>query len=222
MEGQYFKPTYSQQQRSMWDKYAKENIVTGRSSKIIPGNIYIYNYQAKGHDDKTLPFYDAYPLVLVIDVDSKYLLGLSLHYLPKPVRKFFIKKVLINNFDRLKKGMPAKLPYADIRDASNLWYQEGIVIIKRYLRNRITSYVTEIPWRKWVNIVDGEGAHWIDTTAEEVYKQTKLALQNRFKNRNKIIQNQAQRAADREKNRIQKLASNGNMSARMKKKAIGK
>jgi hypothetical protein len=212
MEGQYFKPNYSQQQKSMWDKYAKENIRTGKSSKIIPGNIYIYNYKAKGYDEGTLPFFDAYPLVLIIDSDSKYLLGLSLHYLPRPVRRFFIKKVLMKNFDRLRRGQPAQLPYEDIRNAANLWYQEGIVIIKRYLRNRVSSYVAEIPWREWINIVDGEGANWIDTSSEEVYKLTKLALQNRFKNRNKIIQNQAQRMAER----AQKTA------ARNKRKVTGK
>ena len=167
----------TQSQRDFWKKYAEKNIRTGVSNTITPGKMYFFNYSSKGYEEGTLPYYDQFPIVLVIDVDSKYILGLAFHYLPRQTREYFIKKIILNNFKLLKKEMPARVPYEDIKNASNLWYREGMVIIRKYIRRRIKSKVVELHWKEWYNAMNTEGAQWIDATAELVYRESKYRLQ---------------------------------------------
>lgn len=172
-------------QKEFWRKYLNQNIRTGKNlKKIQPGHMYIYNYESKLYGEGRLPYYDAYPLILVISMKNDGWLGLSLHYLPPKIREFFIKKVIIKNHKLLSKGKSAEIPYEVIKASGNLWFKEGLVIIKRYLKSYVRSKIAEIPWTEWSNIVSGEGAKWIDVTAVEVYRETRKALRKEY-NKNK-------------------------------------
>jgi hypothetical protein len=162
----------TQSQRNFWKKYAERNIRPGLSKNIIPGKIYFFNYDSKMYEEGRLAYYDQFPIILVLNVDSKYILGLAFHYLPRTMRTYFIKKIIFANFKLLKKEAPVNLPYKDIKDATNLWYKEGVAIIRKYIRRRIKSNIVELPWREWYNAMATEGAQWIDITAAEVYKDT--------------------------------------------------
>lgn len=166
----------SGEQKKFWKKYLSKNVRTARGRGISPGRVYIYNYDSKLHEEGLLPYYDAYPLVLVIGLYNDGWLGLSLHYLPPKLREFFLKKVLIRNYKLLKAGKPAYVPYKEIKMAGNILHKEGMHIIKRYLSKRVKSKIAEIPYTEWINIVSGEGAKWIDITSSEIYRITKSQI----------------------------------------------
>lgn len=140
------------------------------------GHIYIFNYPRA----KVAEYWDAYPLSLIIGKDQKYLLGLSLHYLPPKTRKYFVQKILVKNYKLLKKGKPAYVPYGEIKAANDIWYKEGMAIIRKYIRKRVKGHYTEIPYTEWMNIISGEGAQWINITAAKVYRITKKQIQSAY------------------------------------------
>lgn len=205
----------TQAQRNFWKKYAEKNIRSGQSSNIIPGKIYFFNYSSKLYEEGRLAYYDSFPIILVLSVDSKYILGLAFHYLPRQTREYFIKKIILSNFKLLKKGLPANVPYGDIKDATNLWYREGIVIIRKYIRARIKSKVVELNWREWYNAMSTEGAQWIDATSSIVYAETKYKLQNLYGKgvrvkpgrRQSVVQKQIAAAKARSKKEIESARS---------------
>jgi hypothetical protein len=179
------------------DKYARH-----KSSPVQPqvGHIYIFNYPRA----KVAKYWDAYPLSLIIDTDSKYLLGLSLHYLPPQIRKYFIQKVLVKNWALLKKGKPAYVPYHEIKSANNLWYKEGMAIIRKYIRSRIRGKFTEIPYTEWLNIITGAGAQWINITAQQVYRITRKDIDKYYTKAEIIRKEQKKRQKELKKKVVKK------------------
>jgi hypothetical protein len=69
--------------------------------RILPrfGKLYMFAYLAKHR--KTLPYYDAFPLVLILNVNwnEEYMLGINMHYLPIGLRAKLFKSILpfLNN-----------------------------------------------------------------------------------------------------------------------------
>jgi hypothetical protein len=169
----------SKAQNDFWKKYLDKNVKTPKG-KIEVGNIYIYPYEAKTYNKGRGPlkYYDAYPLVLVIGLYHDGWLGLSLHYLPPATREYFIKKIIILNYKRLKAGQEVYLPYDLLKSIANAWFREGITIVRRYLADYVRGRPAKIEWTEWFNIVSGEGAQWINASSAEVYTDIKKSLQN--------------------------------------------
>ena len=61
---------------------------TGRNvSRFVLGNLYFFHYTPK--NSESLPYYDVFPLVLILAKYNDGFLGLNLHYLPiKHLRSF--------------------------------------------------------------------------------------------------------------------------------------
>ena len=66
---------------------------TGRNvSRFVLGNLYFFHYNPKHAD--TLPYYDVFPLVLVLAKYNDGFLGLNLHYLPVKMRALFLDQLI--------------------------------------------------------------------------------------------------------------------------------
>lgn len=168
---------FNKKQKDFLNKYERKNVKKKQDvNQPQIGHIYIFNYP----NAKVAEYWDAYPLSLIIAKDRKYLLGLSLHYLPPKTRKYFVQKILVKNYSRLKKGKPAYVPYGEIKAVSDLWYKEGMAIIRKYIRKRIRGHLTEIPYTEWMNIVSGEGAQWVNISAAEVYRITRKSIKKYY------------------------------------------
>ena len=63
-----------------------------RNKRIVPGNLYFFYYDPK--NAAKLPYYDTFPLVLVLDVYPDGLTGLNFHYLPILMRAAFLDKLM--------------------------------------------------------------------------------------------------------------------------------
>ena len=73
--------------------------------KSILGRMYFYFYDPKTKD--TMPYYDRFPMVLVLEKYPDGFLGLNLHYLPIKYRIAFLDKLLdmaqYNKDDEIKR-----------------------------------------------------------------------------------------------------------------------
>lgn len=121
-----------------------------RGSTPQAGSMYMFAYDPKYKD--ILPYYDAMPLIMVINVGAKSMLGLNFHYLP-PIRR----AQLLDFFSReAKKRSPvgkigsnsiANLSYAQIRALAS----DSLIkpTIHRYLYSHLASGLTEINPLEW-------------------------------------------------------------------------
>jgi len=108
---------------------------TGRKvTRFGPGKLYCFYYDPKGKSE--MPYYDRFPLVLVLQKDVDGFLGLNLHYLPINYRIAFLGKLLKfailddeNNVERLRVSY-------DILSASRR-LKEFKPCLKKYLTGHI-------------------------------------------------------------------------------------
>ena len=110
------------------------------------GRLYFFSYNPK--HEATLPYYDQFPLVLVLKKEGRSFLGLNLHYLPIKYRIAFLDKLLDlavykndNEIDRIRVSY-------DILAAAN-HYKEFKPCIKKYLMNNIESKILAIKPDEW-------------------------------------------------------------------------
>lgn len=116
-------------------------------SKPSIGNMYFYFYDAKTKE--ILPYWDRFPLTIVIDVYNDGFLGLNLHYLPPKARGVLLDKLLqYANNDKLDRTTKLKLSYNLLKNASNL--KEFRPTIKRYLISQLKSQMLEVHPENWL------------------------------------------------------------------------
>jgi len=116
------------------------------ANRLILGGLYCYYYDPKTKDD--LPYYDRFPLVLILERYNDGFLGLNLHYLPVKYRIAFLDKLMgyasYNDEDEVKR---MRVTY-DILNASRR-FREFKPCIKRYLTTHIKSRILTIQPGEW-------------------------------------------------------------------------
>jgi len=110
------------------------------------GRLYCFYYDPKGKD--TLPYYDIFPMVLILDRYEDGFLGLNLHYLPYRYRVAFLKKLMdyavLNKDDEIKR---LRVTYDILTTSRRL--REFQPCLKRYLFGHIKSRLLTIQPSEW-------------------------------------------------------------------------
>lgn len=110
------------------------------------GMMYCFYYDPKTKVD--LPYWDRFPMVLVLEKYNDGFLGLNLHYLPVKWRVAFLTKLMrfaqLTADDDIKR---MRISY-DILDASKR-YAEFRPCLKRYLHGHIRSKMLMIQPNEW-------------------------------------------------------------------------
>ena len=110
------------------------------------GRLYFFSYDPKGKDD--LPYYDKFPLVLVLEKYNDGFLGLNLHYLPIRYRVAFLGKLLefasMNDKDEITR---IRITY-DILNATKR-LKEFRPCIKQYLMSNVKSKILAVEPHEW-------------------------------------------------------------------------
>jgi len=122
----------------------KEDPIKSRSKQII-GGMYMFTYDPKHKD--TLPYYDVFPLVIVIKPAKGGFLGLNLHYLPPKLRMQFFANLMDIQGSNVTDDTKFKLTYRMLQKSSNLRYFKPCV--KHYLNSQVTSKFAEVPAPEW-------------------------------------------------------------------------
>ena len=115
-------------------------------SKFVLGSLYFFHYSPKNAE--SLPYYDVFPLVLVLAKYSDGFLGLNLHYLPVKMRAIFLDKLLsyalYDNDDDIRK---IRITYDILSSVKRLRAYEPC--LKRYLFSHINTKLLRVEPHEW-------------------------------------------------------------------------
>ena len=117
-----------------------------RTGRNIRGNMYMYFYDPKFKE--TLPYYDRFPLTIMIDPAPGGFYGLNLHYLNYPVRARFLDELMnlapnnVKDTTRL-----VKLRYDLLQSVKK--YKEFKPCFKHYLGKHVVSQFSRVPMTDW-------------------------------------------------------------------------
>jgi len=114
------------------------------------GKLFFYKYDPKLKAE--LPYYDMFPLILMINTLKDGWHGINLHYLPPKQRQVLISRLLINLSDtKLDNNTRLRINYKILKSASK--YRLFKPCFKRYLVNHTRSSVRPIPMRHWAKAI---------------------------------------------------------------------
>jgi hypothetical protein len=110
------------------------------------GHMYTYFYDPK--HEKTLPFYDRFPLIISVGPAKGGFYGINLHYLPHKLRaKLFDALLSITNNSKMDDSTKFKLSYKLLSSISTMRYFEPC--FKHYLTSHISSRIVKVPAEHW-------------------------------------------------------------------------
>lgn len=151
-------------------KNTKMSDLRFRGNVPLEGRMIYYKYQAK-YDGK-LPYWDRFPLVIVIEERSKHILGLNLHYLPPKLRGIFLSALMdVVNNDRFDKTTKFKMTYQILKAASK--YRFFKPCIKLYLKNQLRSNIMIIRPQQWHKAIYLPVADFKGASITEVWNDSK-------------------------------------------------
>ena len=115
-------------------------------SKPLMGRMYMYFYDPKTKD--TLPYYDRFPLIIMLKKERGGFTGLNLHYLPPVLRaKFFDNLTEFTNNKKYDESTRFRLMYSFLKNSSKLELFKPC--FKKYLTSQVESRITEVPATEW-------------------------------------------------------------------------
>lgn len=117
-----------------------------RSNRFTNGGLYYFYYDPKGKAD--LPYYDRFPLVLVLEITADGFLGLNLHYLPIRERIALLDNLMeYADLDKNKDILRMRVSY-DILNASKR-FKQFKPCLKKYLFGHVQSKILAVQPNEW-------------------------------------------------------------------------
>ena len=151
------------------DEVARTQGETVRVSSMRIGEMFMYMYDAKYKD--TLPWFDRFPCVILLEKSPKHFLGLNLHYIAPRFRARFLEELYaLSTDDELEEGARFKLTYELLIAISELKY--GIPCVKKYLWSHIDSRIQRVLPEHW-DVVAMLPLQQFNTNANTVYADSK-------------------------------------------------
>lgn len=110
------------------------------------GGMYFYSYDAKTKDQ--LPFWDRFPLTIILKMENAGFVGLNLHYLPTSSRMMFLNKLMsYKTYNPSTDTLKLNLSYDYLKGNKRL--EEYKPCIKRYLFSHVVSKFLPIESHEW-------------------------------------------------------------------------
>jgi hypothetical protein len=139
----------------------------------LVGKMYMFFYDPKLK--KELPYYDAFPLVIVIGPAKGGFMGLNLHYLPPTLRARFLDSLLdITNNKKYDETTRFQLSYGLLKRAAK--YKFFKPCIKHYLNDHVRSRFALVPSPEWEIATFLPTADWRKASASKVYSDSRGML----------------------------------------------
>ena len=150
----------------------KEEPVT-LSDRSVVGSMYMFFYDPKHKD--TLPFYDSFPLEIMIDKAEGGFLGLNLHYLPPVLRAKFLDALLdITSNDKYDETTKFALSYSLLKRSAKYKYFKPCV--KHYLTSHVRSRFAKVHAPEWEIAAFLPTADWQKAGKSTVYSNSRRMI----------------------------------------------
>ena len=116
------------------------------TGKQFPGGMFMFFYDPK--NKKTLPYYDSFPLTIIVDTAPGGFTGLNLHYLPMVLRAKFLDALMdIASDKKYDDNTRFSLSYNMLKKASSMKYFKPC--FKKYLLTNVRSRFARVPAPEW-------------------------------------------------------------------------
>tara|TARA_Y100000817_G_scaffold314441_1_gene313289 strand:- start:1696 stop:2292 length:597 start_codon:yes stop_codon:yes gene_type:complete len=110
------------------------------------GNMYMYVYDAKHKE--TLPYFDRFPLTIVVGPAKGGFMGINLHYLPPMLRAKFLDGLMdVTNNKKFDESTRFSVTIRMMEGASKLKYFKPC--LKHYLTRQIRTRLALVPAPEW-------------------------------------------------------------------------
>ena len=117
-----------------------------KKTRIRAGDMVMYTYDPKLK--KTLPYYDTFPLAIIVGKAPGGFHALNLHYLPPKVRAIFLDKLNdVTNNQKFDDSTKFKITYKLLQSTKN--YKYFAPCYKHYLTPNVTSNVMKVNAAEW-------------------------------------------------------------------------
>ena len=138
----------------------------------LVGTMQMFFYDPKTKD--TLPYYDLFPLVIVVGPAKGGFYGLNLHYLPPMLRAKMLDALM--ETANMKAGEEAKfqITYKKLQAISKLKYYEPC--FKHYLTKHVKSKFAEVPMPEWEIATFLPTAQFRKANSKKVYADSRKKI----------------------------------------------
>jgi hypothetical protein len=109
------------------------------------GTMQMFFYDPK--HKKTLPYYDAFPLVIIVGPAEGGFYGLNLHYLPPILRAKFLDALMDVLGAKMTKSARMALTYKMLKKTAKMRYYKPC--LKHYLTAHVKSRLAEVQTPEW-------------------------------------------------------------------------
>lgn len=141
-----------------------------------PGELYLFRYDPLHKE--TLPYYDRFPLMMLIDTYADGFMGLNFHYLPPLMRALLMERMyrFLNNenFDEKTRIL---LSYQKLKTLSGRPLYKPC--LKRYLNNQVMSRFVKIHPAEWDMILMLPLDRFVKKRRSAVWRDSKTIYQGR-------------------------------------------
>lgn len=142
-------------------------------NRTTVGSMYMFFYDPK--HKKTLPYYDSFPLVIVIGPAEGGFLGLNLHYLPPVLRAKFLDSLLdITNNKLYDETTKFKISYEMLQRAAKMKYFKPC--LKHYLSSHVSSRFAKVEAPEWEIATFLPTADFQKASKSEIYADSKRKI----------------------------------------------
>ena len=115
-------------------------------SRTGVGSMYMYFYDPKHKE--TLPYYDRFPLTIVVGPAKGGFMGLNLHYLPNVLRAKFLDGLMgITSNKKFDESTKFAVTIRELKNTSKLKYFKPC--LKHYLMDHVRSRLSLVPAPEW-------------------------------------------------------------------------
>lgn len=143
------------------------------SPKHIIGSMQMFFYDPKTKD--TLPYYDTFPLSIIIGPADGGFMGLNLHYLPPILRAKFLDSLLdLASNKTYDEDTKFNIRYSMLKRAAKFRYFKPC--IKHYLSSNVRSRFSTVSATEWEIATFLPTAQWKKSNSSNVYSQSRRMI----------------------------------------------
>jgi hypothetical protein len=140
----------------------------------LPGRMYMFYYNPENKDK--LPYYDRFPLLILVDKNQNGFEGLNLHYLPVDLRqKLFYGLLSKTNNQSFNRNTYMKVTYQYLKSTRKVKAYRPCY--KRYLTNNVKGLIANVPANEWENAVHLPTAMFKKASQSKVHADSRKMIQ---------------------------------------------
>lgn len=154
------------------DLMKEEPLKTG--ARQIVGSMQMFFYDPKTKD--TLPYYDKFPLAIIVGPAKGGFYGLNIHYLPPVLRAKFLDALMDIADKKITDNSKFDLTYKTLKNASKMKYFEPC--FKHYLTAHVKSKFAKVPAPEWEIATFLPTASWSKASSQKVFSDSRKMIGN--------------------------------------------